>query len=193
MNKAKARKHLAKVRAQIPAQTKHEASEAACDALLSSAIWPASSVGLFAPLPDEADPSRLAADAPLVGYPQVVGDDLIFRVAQLANLSAVPPYGVREPSAEFTVIDHFQLIIVPGLGFTKAGHRIGYGKGYYDRYLSHARRVSPDLITVGFCFDVQVIGALPVEAHDVPLDALVTESGLWWCRPKRRLTTGKPG
>ncbi len=182
MTKTKVRRQLAQLRASIPSQTKIKASEAACEHLRRSAIWPAKTLGLFAPLADEADPSLLAGDVSSVGYPQVLGDDLVFRLAPLSELSPVPPYGVREPDDRFKIIEAFEIIVVPGLGFTRRGQRIGYGKGYYDRYLKLARSRQPKLITVGLCFDIQVTEDLPIEAHDEPLDAIVTESGFYPCR-----------
>jgi 5-formyltetrahydrofolate cyclo-ligase len=67
------------------------------------------------------------------------------------------------------------VVIVPGLAFTTGGDRLGQGGGWYDRFLSGARA---DCTTIGVAFDVQVVERLPVEPHDVPLDHVVTESGV---------------
>jgi 5-formyltetrahydrofolate cyclo-ligase len=68
---------------------------------------------------------------------------------------------------------------MPLVGFDPRGNRIGMGKGYYDRALSFRRRQqhwkTPRL--VGLAFECQRVDALPARAHDVPLDALVTEAG----------------
>lgn len=64
----------------------------------------------------------------------------------------------------------WDLIIVPLLGFDRAGYRLGYGKGYYDRLLAAA-----PVPALGVAFGVQEVAALPRERHDIPLDWIVTE------------------
>lgn len=75
----------------------------------------------------------------------------------------------KEPPA----VPQFDIIIVPMLGFDpKTLHRVGYGGGYYDKFLagqSKARKI-------GVCFDVGKVGQIPVEKHDIPLDIVITES-----------------
>jgi 5-formyltetrahydrofolate cyclo-ligase len=67
------------------------------------------------------------------------------------------------------------LILVPGLGFTRDGRRLGRGGGFYDRLLAAS---SFRAFTMGVGFDVQLVPALPVEPHDRRLDAIATESGI---------------
>lgn len=67
------------------------------------------------------------------------------------------------------------VIVVPGLAFTTDGRRLGQGGGWYDRFLAGRRH---DCITVGVCFDVQVVEHLPTEDHDVVLDMIVTDEVL---------------
>jgi 5-formyltetrahydrofolate cyclo-ligase len=64
------------------------------------------------------------------------------------------------------------LIVIPGAVFTADGGRIGYGGGFYDTYLHTLR---PDVPRIALAFELQVIDALPREAHDLPVDAIVTE------------------
>jgi 5-formyltetrahydrofolate cyclo-ligase len=67
------------------------------------------------------------------------------------------------------------VVIVPGLAFTAAGDRLGQGGGWYDRFLATVRS---DCVSIGVCFDDQLLDALPVEAHDVAVDHVVTERGV---------------
>ena len=67
------------------------------------------------------------------------------------------------------------VVIVPGLAFTAAGDRLGQGGGWYDRFLS---AVSTGCTTVGVCFAEQIVDTLPLEAHDVTMDHVVTELGV---------------
>lgn len=65
---------------------------------------------------------------------------------------------------------HVDMVVVPGVVFDREGHRIGMGGGYYDRYLKDRKCVN-----VGVCFGFQLVEKLPREAHDVPMDIIITE------------------
>ncbi|MFN2341595.1 MAG: 5-formyltetrahydrofolate cyclo-ligase [Halanaerobium sp.] len=84
-------------------------------------------------------------------------------------------YGVQEPVAKIrneAVPKDLDLIIVPGACFTKSGHRIGYGGGYYDSFLAkHANGA----LKVGFCYERFIVDSIPIEEHDVPVDIIITE------------------
>jgi 5-formyltetrahydrofolate cyclo-ligase len=83
-------------------------------------------------------------------------------------------FGVLEPApgAERLVpVPPDSIALVPGLLFTARGDRLGYGGGYYDRFLATYRGIA-----VGLAFELQLAPSLPVEAHDVPLPCIVTES-----------------
>lgn len=69
-------------------------------------------------------------------------------------------------------------IVVPGVAFDEAGHRIGHGKGYYDRLLAKARQ-SADCFNIGICFDFQKQKSLPTEPWDIDMDAVISEKGSW--------------
>lgn len=80
-------------------------------------------------------------------------------------------FDIDEPkNPVFVDFSYPDLIIVPGLAFDKKGGRIGFGKGYYDRFLASAQGLK-----VGLCYSFQLLSSLPTEEHDVHLDALVTE------------------
>lgn len=63
-----------------------------------------------------------------------------------------------------------ELIIVPGLAFSKDGYRLGYGKGHFDRYINNTN----DILTVGVCLKEQVINNFPVESHDQKLNFIIS-------------------
>lgn len=86
-------------------------------------------------------------------------------------------FGTFGPGEEARIVDP-DVMLVPLAAFDRAGHRIGYGAGYYDRAISklHAQGRQPRLI--GVAFDCQEIDIVPAEDHDVALDAILTESGL---------------
>ena len=85
-------------------------------------------------------------------------------------------YGVPEPlfDAEKAPYSEIDLVIVPGLAFDERGHRIGYGRGYYDRLLAHM----PHAFTVGIGYDFQFMMELPNTPNDVPLSMIATDARL---------------
>ncbi|MHC4599721.1 MAG: 5-formyltetrahydrofolate cyclo-ligase [Planctomycetota bacterium] len=84
--------------------------------------------------------------------------------------------GIREPRPGAPRVNprDLRIVIVPGVAFDPLGYRIGYGGGYYDRLLASA----PRPLRVGLAFDLQRVPSLPRQPHDVPVDVLVTESGV---------------
>jgi len=87
-------------------------------------------------------------------------------------------YGILEPKEEFIrPVDPgiLEIIIVPGIAFDMHGNRIGHGKGYYDRFLM---KVPPFAKKIGLAFDFQMMHRVPVCHFDVPMDLIITESGV---------------
>ena len=81
----------------------------------------------------------------------------------------VGPYGALQPGEDAASAEP-DVLIVPLLGFTSSGARLGQGGGHYDRWLAD----HPDTLAIGLAWDVQELPALPVEAHDRPLAAVIT-------------------
>ena len=75
-----------------------------------------------------------------------------------------------EAETEAIAPESLDLLIVPGVVFTASGYRIGFGGGYYDRYLNGFKGNTRSL-----AFDFQLAGELPVESHDIPVDGIITE------------------
>lgn len=118
----------------------------------------------------------LLDDGRTVLLPYVDEDELgTARITSLDDLA--PGYrGIREP-VERTAGTEADLAFVPGVAFDARGRRLGYGGGFYDRFLSAANAPPP----VGFCFDVQVVDDLPEEPHDRRVEAVVTERRVIRC------------
>jgi len=143
--------------------------------LFQQARW----VALYAPLQNEIDTALLFAAARRAGkrvwYPLVCGKQLAFHeVTALEQLSR-GSFGILEPcpvmvGQEQAVPD---LIVVPGVAFDLHGHRVGFGKGYYDRYLAELQQLP---LLVGLCHDFQLCDQVPAEGHDIRMHCLVTES-----------------
>lgn len=82
-------------------------------------------------------------------------------------------YGILEPLEESRIIpkEEIDFVVVPGCVFSRTGHRIGYGKGYYDRFLENTKAV-----TCGLCYEFSLVSELPYEKTDIGLDFIVTEN-----------------
>ena len=95
------------------------------------------------------------------------------------NLVSSGKFGILEPIDLMKIAyKNIDLVAVPGIAFDKEGHRIGYGFGYYDKFL----RKVPKAVKIGLCFDFQVVDRIPREEHDVPVDLIVTEGRIIECK-----------
>jgi len=91
-------------------------------------------------------------------------------------------YGIMEPRLENVAlqIDPFEIdiIIVPGVAFDPAGHRIGYGAGYYDRFLAS---LSSKTLKLGLAFQEQIVSHIPADIHDIAMDVIITDKHVYEC------------
>ncbi|WP_193214543.1 5-formyltetrahydrofolate cyclo-ligase [Luteolibacter marinus] len=139
-------------------------------------------IASFAALPGEPALLPLTADLPdrRWVFPRVEGDRMTFH---FADASALVPgsFGIPEPAAEAPTcpVEDIELFLCPGMGFTTAGHRIGRGKGYYDRALA---RSNPQATRVGVCFGEQIVADIPTDPHDLPMHFLAHPAGILECR-----------
>lgn len=139
-------------------------------------------VAAFWPIRSEIDPRPLMAALALrsnrLALPVLVKKDkMIFRLFEDGTKLVAMPFGLKGPPATAAMVDP-AVILLPLAAFDRQGSRIGYGRGYYDRAVADMRRrgLSPRLI--GLAFDCQQVEDIPAEPHDVPLQAVLTESGL---------------
>ncbi|MBE6958808.1 MAG: 5-formyltetrahydrofolate cyclo-ligase [Ruminococcaceae bacterium] len=112
-------------------------------------------------------------DGKRVAVPKVYGEEMKF--IYLSDLTQVETgyAGIPEPIADAPVGDDpTALVLMPGLAFDREGHRIGYGGGFYDKFLS-AEQTHP---TVALCYDFQLVEELPTEEFDIPVDEVIWPS-----------------
>lgn len=132
----------------------------------------ASLVLLYNSLPDEVDTHLLIQSALEAGkqvlLPVVVGDELELRL--YSSQMRQGAFGILEPEGDafqdFAAID---LAIVPGMAFDASGHRLGRGRGYYDRLLQRL----PHVTTLGICFPFQLVDAVPAALHDISVSEVI--------------------
>ena len=113
---------------------------------------------------------RALADGKKVAVPKVYGNDMKF--IYLSDLKQVAPgyAGIPEPIADAPVGDDpTALVLMPGMAFDKEGHRIGYGGGFYDKFLA----AEPDHPTIALCYEFQMVAQLPTEEFDIPVDCVL--------------------
>ena len=113
---------------------------------------------------------RALADGKKVAVPKVSGDEMKF--IYLTDLSQVACgyAGIPEPVADEPVADDpTALVLMPGLAFDKEGHRIGYGGGFYDKFLA----AEPNHPTLALCYEFQVLPQLQTEEFDIPVDMVL--------------------
>jgi 5-formyltetrahydrofolate cyclo-ligase len=103
--------------------------------------------------------------------PKVVGEELELRIYTPGSLQP-GAYNIMEPTGEVFSVDSYHEIdfaVIPGVAFDRHGARLGRGKGYYDRLLS----LMPNAYKIGICFPFQMLGHLPSESHDVPMNEVL--------------------
>lgn len=154
------------------------------DNFFASVPWQlARSIAGYLPIQNEADVApllrQLADQGKDLLLPAVLGPDLPleFRRWHPDDRLEPGPFNTLQPAgtAERAVPD---LLLVPMLAFDESGGRLGYGGGYYDRTLATLRQKSP-AVAVGIAYAAQKMTNLPCEAHDQPLDWVVTEQSGW--------------
>lgn len=177
MPKVSARKHQLARRAALSPDECHRASLLIAQRLSQLPEYRAArTIALYSPIRNEVDVSGLLSDALMAGkrvvFPRVRDKEIDFlAVTSVAQL--VPgAFGVAEPvDGEPVAVEDIDLFVIPGVAFDRSGHRLGYGKGYYDRVLARLKRQT----TVGVAYGLQVVDTLPTEGHDQRLSMLVTE------------------
>ncbi len=156
-----------------------QASRELCRRVEERPVWQhAHAVMLFASMTGEPDVWPLIHRALAAGknviLPRFVARDRIYEACRIADLQAdlrSGHFGILEPQPACPVfaLNRLDLVLVPGVGFTRSGWRLGRGKGYYDRLLASVRGLK-----CGIAFDWQVVGELPAEPHDIRLNCILT-------------------
>ena len=109
-------------------------------------------------------------DGKKVAVPKVYGDEMKFIYLDDLNQVEKGYSGIPEPIADGPVADDpTALVLMPGLAFDPQGHRIGYGGGFYDRFLEQ----EPNHPTLALCYDFQMLPHLETEEHDIPVDCVI--------------------
>ena len=179
--KLQLRKHCRQLRASLGEETRARASQSICDALEGWQIFQQSQAILtYMPIKGEADLTSLLTRHPEKYWilPRIIPEEnhrMVFHAYDAARLVR-HPFGMAEPTADRPTVppDAIELALVPGLAFDRRGWRLGYGGGYFDRFLKDFAGVS-----AGVTFHALLLDEVPRTPLDVPMRWVVTETGIY--------------
>lgn len=181
MDKKTIRNEMKKTLSELSKQLYEDYSYKISKTLFEEKEWKSSNViGITISRPPEVDTYQIIRKAWETGKKIVVPKcyprdrQLSFRtLTEFSQLETVYS-GLFEPILDKTTEIHIadiDLLIVPGLAYTKEGYRLGFGGGYYDRFLSHFQGQ-----TLSLAFDPQIVEKLPAESHDIPVSKIITNT-----------------
>jgi 5-formyltetrahydrofolate cyclo-ligase len=180
--KEKLRKVLIKKRSSLPKVEIEKRSQLVQQNLFSLKLYQkATWIMFYLSLPSEVNTDKMLTDSlrkgKKIAVPVIRGKDLIPCLLTQLYQTQIKSFGLREP-LDFHPVPkrQLELIIVPGCGFDLQGYRLGFGQGYYDRFLKDLKGKVP---LVGLAFDFQVLKEIPHEKEDVPLDFIVSEKKIY--------------
>jgi 5-formyltetrahydrofolate cyclo-ligase len=178
------RKSLRERRAALSSSEVRAASEAICATLGGlGALKRARVVALYAAVRGEIETAALhdllRARGVRLAYPRIEADEpprLGFHPIDEVSALQADRFEVAAPPAESPrlIPSALDVVIVPGVAFAPNGHRLGYGRGYYDAALAGC----PRALRIGLCHEFQLVDGLPPHAGDQPVDLIVTPAAL---------------
>ena len=163
----------------LPATERQAAAKMIATRKFPVAIPRGAVVSGFMPMKNEINPlpllKRLAAEGAKLALPVVAGrgKPLIMRAWEVGGPLEAGVWGIRQPKADAPEIDP-DFLIVPFAAFDRAGHRIGYGAGYYDMTITRLRAIK-SVVAIGIGFAVQEVPRVPATERDAQLDLVLTE------------------
>ncbi|SFC42129.1 5-formyltetrahydrofolate cyclo-ligase [Clostridium uliginosum] len=179
--KRELRKNILKIRREIDLKEKNEFDKIIENKFYESAFYKHSK-NLFIYISYESEIEtkdiikKALKDGKNIYIPRIEDDTKVMDVVKIVSLDNLVEnkYGILEPAKDELAVDpnEFDLIIMPGVAFDKTGGRMGYGAGYYDKYL---KKIVKPVSKVAFAYDFQVINEVPIDSHDIPINYILTE------------------
>ena len=186
MNKAELRAEMTRIMKDIGAADLAERSARVARRLGETEAWRRADVVLcFLSMPHELETAEMIraarAEGKTVAVPWIEGNNIRFLLLPEETGSlARDRWGISVPDPSWAALDPARaarpLVAAPGLAFDRSGHRLGRGKGYYDRFLAHARPAARGLSVIGVCLSEQLLDAVPHSAGDQRVDGIVTDA-----------------
>lgn len=174
------RQQYRKLRATLGNETRTRASQSICEELKRwKAFQQSETILAYMPIKNEADLTPLLTRHPEKQWvlPRIIPEEdhrMVFHPYDAARLVR-HPFGMAEPAADLPTVppETIALALVPGIAFDRHGWRLGYGGGYYDRFLKIFAGIS-----AGVTFHALLLDEIPRGAFDVPMQWIVTEMGI---------------
>jgi 5-formyltetrahydrofolate cyclo-ligase len=168
----------------LPERDRQSESRSLCRRVLENLPAGVKTVAAFYPMRSEADIVPLLQEFLKRGIrvflPRMEGKTFSYRL--MTSMETLAPGSLRipEPDSDAPVLDEkeLDLALIPGAAFDRDGNRLGRGNGGYDIWLEKARKENPGLKVWGVALDRQVVNVVPVQPHDRPVDAVVTQREL---------------
>ncbi len=189
MQKNEIRKTNKKIRFAMNSDEVKEKSRLASEIFLKSDAYEKSRVlMLYMPLGNETDTSyiitKALSDGKKIVLPvtDIKNTDIIPYYADDTTVFDVGAFSISEPkNTAVANVDDIDTVIVPGIAFSKYGARVGFGKGFYDRFLKKSRAVK-----IGYCYAYQICDDIIADNHDIPMDYIISECGIIICDNSNR-------
>ncbi len=182
LEKQRLRQQLLAMRANLSDSERTQFSLRIHDQVMQLSAWKqARRIGCYLALPGEVDSDALIisaqAQGKIVAAPVVTRENKHMTFYTFNGLEDLTkgPFNLRQPRSEHPLTaDNLDLLLVPALAFDVHGHRLGFGQGYYDRYLSRYTG-----LRLGLAFSWQVVDHLPITAYDQPMNMVITEKDVF--------------
>ncbi len=191
MNKKILREQILEIRKSLSIEQVESYSDMIMNSLIESSYYKnAINIMCYVSFDNEVNThnfiNKAIKDGKKISVPYIDSKNKIMLPCYIDNFNQLVPgyFGILSPDpnniklADEKSID---LVIVPGAMFDKNGYRIGYGGGYYDKFLP---LLSEDAVTIGLAFSFQVIDKVPTEKYDIPVDFIITEKDFIECEVK---------
>lgn len=167
-------------RAALTQAERQHAAMAVSDRLMAFvSTRPKAIVAGYWPIRDELDPRpamlALEQEGFSLALPRIAGKHLRFCAYRTGDRLVDGPFKTLEPDHQAAEVSP-SILLVPLVAFDHDCHRLGYGAGFYDRLLASTGHSPP--LAIGLAYEAQCVARLPVEAHDQPLDLIISESDL---------------
>ncbi len=167
------RKKLIAIRKSLDYEAVLFRSSIICKKIINSEIYNKSNIiYCYSSINNEVILDELMKDAisknKIIALPKVSNNKMIFYIVNDFSKLESGYFGILEPT-EGDIAPDADLVITPGVAFTKEGHRMGYGGGFYDRFFKQNLSV----YKMGVAFECQILDSIPVEEHDIVLDKII--------------------
>ena len=175
IEKAALRKHLLEKRDATSAELRDITSEKIHENLKkNSSFINAQNIACYFPIGSEVNTHNIMLDVLEQGkrllLPKIIGDDIEFRIVSNLEKLEKGRFEIMEPKDSCEKAKKIDCMLIPTVGVSKLGVRLGYGHGYYDRFLS-----STDAMKISLTYSKQIVKSIPSDSHDIKIDWIVTE------------------